>query len=224
MQTVNNVLSGRFRLGIIRYRVQHEAHFLDFLDEKELTFEQVWEYDYEVLLSKAHPTGRRSNRWTPRGWRTISNSPTATRPCRTLPPCPRRRTAPETAKTAAYSSTSAPTSLKFSAASPPPTCGRRPSRGAILEQWGLVQKKCASNRRYRDVLIYPRRYNAHGVRPPVHRQTVRRAQRHRLWRPQRGAANERNLSAGQAPAVFLRRFRFNRKHYFQTIAFSGLLC
>ena len=41
VQTVNNVLSGRFRLGIIRYRVQHEAHFLDFLDEKELTFEQV---------------------------------------------------------------------------------------------------------------------------------------------------------------------------------------
>ena len=55
VQTVNNVLSGRFRLGIIRYRVQHEAHFLDFLDEKELTFEQVWEYDYEVLLSRAHP-------------------------------------------------------------------------------------------------------------------------------------------------------------------------
>ena len=158
VQTVNNVLSGRFRLGIIRYRVQHEAHFLDFLDEKELTFEQVWEYDYEVLLSKAHPTGGRSTRWIRRGWRTISSSPTATRPCRTLLPCPRRRTAPETAKTAAYSSTNAPTSLKFSAASPPPTCGRRPSRGAILEQWGLVQKKCASNRRYRDVLIYPRRY------------------------------------------------------------------
>ena len=55
VQTVNNVLSGRFRLGIIRYRVQHESHFLDFLSEKELTFEQLWEYDYEVLLSRQHP-------------------------------------------------------------------------------------------------------------------------------------------------------------------------
>lgn len=55
VQTVNNVLSGRFRIGIIRYRVQHESHFLDFLDEKELTFEQLWEYDYEVLLSREHP-------------------------------------------------------------------------------------------------------------------------------------------------------------------------
>ena len=33
-----------------------------------------------------------------------------------------------------------------------------PEPRAILEQWGLVQKKCSSNRRYRDVLIYPRRY------------------------------------------------------------------
>ena len=158
VQTVNNVLSGRFRLGIIRYRVQHEAHFLDFLDEKELTFEQVWEYDYEVLLSKAHPLAGEQPLDPARleDYIELTHGDKTVPHLASLPKTAHRPGDCENRRILIYERAD-----QFEILSRIPTTymWTSPEPRRILDQWGLVQKKCASNRRYRDVLIYPRRYN-----------------------------------------------------------------
>ena len=158
MQTVNIVLSGRFRLGIIRYRVQHEAHFLDYLDEKELNFELVWEYDYAVLLSRAHPLANMEplDPALLEDYIELTHGDKTVPHLASLPKTAHRPGDCENRRILIYERAD-----QFEILSRIPTTymWTSPEPRAILEQWGLVQKKCASNRRYRDVLIYPRRYN-----------------------------------------------------------------
>jgi DNA-binding transcriptional LysR family regulator len=55
IQTVGNVVENRFNLGIIRYQLVYENYFLDFLDGKDLNHEQLWEFEYLVLMPGTHP-------------------------------------------------------------------------------------------------------------------------------------------------------------------------
>lgn len=55
MQTIANVADGHFDLGIIRYQTDYENYFLDYLEEKQLQFEPIWEFEYLALMSLAHP-------------------------------------------------------------------------------------------------------------------------------------------------------------------------
>ena len=158
VQTVNNVLSGRFRLGIIRYRVQHEAHFLDFLDEKELSFEQVWEYDYEVLLSRRHPLAALEplDPALLEDYIELNHGDKTVPHLSSLPRTAHRPGDCENRRILIYERAA---QFEFLSRVPITYMWTSPEPRSILEPWGLVQKKCASNRRYRDVLIYPRRYN-----------------------------------------------------------------
>ncbi len=55
MQTITNVAEGQFDLGIIRYQIDYENYFLDYLAEKNLQFEPIWEFEYLALMSQQHP-------------------------------------------------------------------------------------------------------------------------------------------------------------------------
>jgi DNA-binding transcriptional LysR family regulator len=55
LRTINGVADRRFSLGIVRYQTKYEQYFLDFLAEKRLRYEPVWEFQYVALLSAAHP-------------------------------------------------------------------------------------------------------------------------------------------------------------------------
>jgi DNA-binding transcriptional LysR family regulator len=55
VQTINNVAENRFNLGIARYQTVYENYYLDFLAEKNLKHEQVWEFEYLALMSKQNP-------------------------------------------------------------------------------------------------------------------------------------------------------------------------
>ncbi|WP_099205928.1 LysR family transcriptional regulator [Scatolibacter rhodanostii] len=52
MTTIDNVATGRFDLGVIRYQTAYERYFLDFLKDKQLCHESIWEFEYLVLMSK----------------------------------------------------------------------------------------------------------------------------------------------------------------------------
>ena len=54
MQTITSVTENRFTLGIIRYQTVYEQYFHDFLADKQLCAEPLWEFEYLVLLSKNH--------------------------------------------------------------------------------------------------------------------------------------------------------------------------
>ncbi|HIQ82776.1 MAG TPA: LysR family transcriptional regulator [Candidatus Pullichristensenella stercorigallinarum] len=157
VQTINNVLSGRFRLGIIRYRVQHEAHFLDYLDEKELNFELVWEYDYAVLLSRAHPLANME----PLDPALLEDYIELTHGDKTVPhlsSLPRTAHRPGDCENRRILIYERADQFEILSRIPTTYMWTSPEPRRILEPWNLIQKKCSANRRYRDVLIYPRRY------------------------------------------------------------------
>jgi len=55
MQTIEDVVEGECRLGVIRYQKNYENYFLDFLKDKKLGHEEVWEFEYLVLMSENNP-------------------------------------------------------------------------------------------------------------------------------------------------------------------------
>ena len=55
IQSVANVVDGRFNLGIIRYQMTYEQYFKDFLSEKKLCYEPIWEFEHLVIMSKNNP-------------------------------------------------------------------------------------------------------------------------------------------------------------------------
>ncbi|MDR1985787.1 MAG: LysR family transcriptional regulator [Treponema sp.] len=54
MQTITDLVENRFKLGIIRYQKMYENYFLDYLADKGLCHEHIWEFEYVVLMSKNH--------------------------------------------------------------------------------------------------------------------------------------------------------------------------
>ncbi len=55
IQVINNIIDGPFNLGIIRYQTDYENYFVDYLKEKQLRYETVWEFEYLALMSEKHP-------------------------------------------------------------------------------------------------------------------------------------------------------------------------
>ncbi len=55
MQTIASIASGLCSMGVIRYRPENEHYFLDYLADKGLAHEPVWESDYRLLFSARHP-------------------------------------------------------------------------------------------------------------------------------------------------------------------------
>jgi DNA-binding transcriptional LysR family regulator len=55
VQAILGVAGGDFQLGIIRYQTVNENYFLDFLTEKGLRYEPIWEFENLVLTSAKNP-------------------------------------------------------------------------------------------------------------------------------------------------------------------------
>lgn len=55
MRVVNNVLSGDFKLGILRYAACYDKYFKGMLEEKGLAHELVTEFHYVLAMSHEHP-------------------------------------------------------------------------------------------------------------------------------------------------------------------------
>jgi DNA-binding transcriptional LysR family regulator len=54
LKTINNILDNQFNMGIIRYQTAYENYFLDFLADKKLHHDQIWEFENLALMSKKH--------------------------------------------------------------------------------------------------------------------------------------------------------------------------
>ena len=55
MQIINHIADGFSNLGIIRYNVNFENYFLDYINEKGLESEPIWEFEQVALMSEHHP-------------------------------------------------------------------------------------------------------------------------------------------------------------------------
>lgn len=59
IQVINNIIDGPFNLGIIRYQAEYENYFINYLNEKQLRYEPIWEFDYLAVMSKHHPLAQK---------------------------------------------------------------------------------------------------------------------------------------------------------------------
>ncbi len=55
IQVINNITDGPFHLGIIRYQIEYENYFFNYLIEKQLCYETLWEFEHLALMSVNHP-------------------------------------------------------------------------------------------------------------------------------------------------------------------------
>ena len=57
--TISNVADRGYNLGIIRYHMLDETHYLTMLKNNHLTYETIWEFEYVLVMSKNHPLANR---------------------------------------------------------------------------------------------------------------------------------------------------------------------
>ena len=57
--TMSNVADRGYNLGIIRYQMLDETHYLTMLKNNHLTYETIWEFEYVLVMSKNHPLANR---------------------------------------------------------------------------------------------------------------------------------------------------------------------
>lgn len=55
MQTINHICSQRSGIGIIRCKTEYQNYYTSFLKEQHLSWNQLIEFEYLVLLSRTHP-------------------------------------------------------------------------------------------------------------------------------------------------------------------------
>lgn len=55
MEAINSVVECEYNLGIIRYPLNYEAFFMSMIKEKNLKAQEIWTYDYVILMSERNP-------------------------------------------------------------------------------------------------------------------------------------------------------------------------
>jgi DNA-binding transcriptional LysR family regulator len=59
LQTICDVKEKNYDFGIIRYQTIHEKYFQDFLLEKGIVSEPIWNFEMKALMSSIHPLAER---------------------------------------------------------------------------------------------------------------------------------------------------------------------
>lgn len=158
MQVISNITDGPFNLGIIRYQAEYENYFYDYLTEKQLRYEPLWEFEYLALMSMNHPLAQNETieQKELKEFTQIVHGDTA------VPYLMQSGTA----KTDERKDTSKRIYV-YDRCSQYDLLSSIPSAymwvSPIPEKWlklyHLVQRKCkASGNRYKDVFIYPKDY------------------------------------------------------------------
>lgn len=157
-RTIRNLLENDYRLGIIRYAENYDQYFRSMLDEKEITYEMICEFSYQLLMSRQHPLAQKEDVTFEdlRPYIEIAHADPY------VPSLPLSKVVKEELpdnidrrifiyERASQFDLLSENTNTFMWISPVPD--------KLLERYGLVQKVCRQNRRvYRDVLIYRNGY------------------------------------------------------------------
>lgn len=61
LQTISDVREQSYDFGIIRFKTSYEKYFTDYLNEKKLSSQLLWEYEMLAVMSENHPMAEREN-------------------------------------------------------------------------------------------------------------------------------------------------------------------
>ncbi len=157
-QTLQNVMGGAYKLGLIRYAERYDHAYKEMLEEKGLCYEVVSEFCYELIMSADHPLAEKEQILCEDLLPYIEIAHTdpyvptlpAVSPIKEEQPdnIDRRIFIYERASQFDLLSENSETFMWVS-----------PVSDRVLERYGLVRRKCFDNRtKYKDVLIYREGY------------------------------------------------------------------
>lgn len=55
MKAITSIVSGESDLAVIRYQMEHESYYQDYLWEKGIQYDELWEYEYVLLMDEKNP-------------------------------------------------------------------------------------------------------------------------------------------------------------------------
>ena len=155
MQTIANVADGQFDLGIIRYQIDYENYFLDYLEEKSLKYEPIWEFEYLALMSKKHPLAAEEKLI----YEELSQYIEIVHGDTIVPYLPANKIRRTEAKKRIYVYERC-SQFDMLSHIPKTYMWVSPIPDNFLKLYGLVQRKCrVANHKYKDLLIYPKGYS-----------------------------------------------------------------
>lgn len=157
-RTIRNLLENDYRLGIIRYAENYDQYFRAMLDEKELNYETICEFTYQLLMSRQHPLAEKTNIAFDdlRPYIEIAHADPY------VPSLPLSKVVKEelpdniNRRIFIYERAS---QFDLLSENPATFMWISPVPDKLLSRYGLVQRKCDENQKvYRDVLIYRKGY------------------------------------------------------------------
>ena len=157
-RTIRNLLENDYRLGIIRYAENYDQYFRAMLDEKELNYETICEFTYQLLMSCEHPLAQKTNIAFDdlRPYIEIAHADPY------VPSLPLSKVVKEelpdniNRRIFIYERAS---QFDLLSENPATFMWISPVPDKLLSRYGLVQRKCDENQKvYRDVLIYRKGY------------------------------------------------------------------
>ncbi|MBR3873771.1 MAG: LysR family transcriptional regulator [Clostridia bacterium] len=157
-RTIRNLLENDYRLGIIRYAENYDQYFRAMLDEKELNYETICEFTYQLLMSSEHPLAQKTNIAFDdlRPYIEIAHADPY------VPSLPLSKVVKEelpdniSRRIFIYERAS---QFDLLSENPHTFMWISPVPDKLLSRYGLVQRKCDENQKiYRDVLIYRKGY------------------------------------------------------------------
>jgi len=157
-RTIRNLLENDYRLGIIRYAENYDQYFRAMLDEKELNYETICEFTYQLLMSREHPLAEKMNIAFDdlRPYIEIAHADPY------VPSLPLSKVVKEELpdnidrRIFIYERAS---QFDLLSENPHTFMWISPVPDKLLSRYGLVQRRCDENKKiYRDVLIYRKGY------------------------------------------------------------------
>lgn len=157
MEAINNILYDQSDLGIIRYQSVYENYFMDYLADKNLGYDLIWEYEYLALMSSHHSLADKNEVL----YSELSRSMEIVYGDVTVPYITGDSKKTENANHIEQRIYVYERCTQFELLSRIPSTYMwvSPIPQELLSRYDLVQRKCyAANHQCKDVLIYPKGY------------------------------------------------------------------
>ncbi len=157
METISGICENTFSFGIIRYQGSYETYFLDYLQEKNLCYDLIWEFEYLALMSGKHPLAeeRELSQEKLAQYVEIVHGDTVV-PYLSANESKRNEKSKAKKRIYVYERGSQFDMLTYI---PWTYMWVSPIPEKLLRRYDLVQRRCTvANNKYKDILIYPKGY------------------------------------------------------------------
>ncbi len=157
-QTLQNVMGGAYKLGVIRYAEHYDRAYKEMLEEKGLCYEVAAEFCYELIMHADHPLAQKERILCEDLLPYIEISHTDPYVPAMPPMRPNKEEQPDNIDRRIFIYERA-SQFDLLSENPETFMWVSPVSERVLERYGLVRRKCYDNQtKYKDVLIYREGY------------------------------------------------------------------